>query len=78
MGGVTVYSRDGQLRYLAPPGTLTPELRTAAAVHGDVLVRICRAADAALDRAFNDEHRRAIAKARHATAQERDDLEAAA
>ncbi len=35
--GVTVYTRAGQLRYLAPRGATTEELRAAAAKHRDTL-----------------------------------------
>jgi hypothetical protein len=60
--GITVYSRGGQIAYLAPPGAMTTELRAAALIHRDVLIQMAEAADAALDRELEDEHCRAIVK----------------
>lgn len=41
--GVHVWVEDGRLRYGAPSGTLTPQLRAALAAHRDALVRLLEA-----------------------------------
>jgi hypothetical protein len=60
VASVTIYSRDGQVRYLAPAGAMTPDLREAARSQRDLMVRLAHAADAALDKALEDECQRSI------------------
>ena len=59
---ITLYRRGDQLRYRAKAGSMTPALRAGLAERREELIQWCRKADAALDRALDDEYRHAMGK----------------